>query len=55
MRLTNLVGSLVEGTVVEMFLLARRRGSYSSLQITSRKTVPLVLQADRYLLYSLRF
>ena len=52
---TSLVGSLEEGTLVNMFLLAKHRGSYSSLLITSRNTVPFVLHAARYLLNSLRF
>ena len=52
---TSLVGSLEEGTLVKMFLLAKHRGSYSSLLITSRNTVPFVLHAARYLLNSLRF
>ena len=52
---TNFVGSLDEGTLVNIFLLAKHKGSYSSLLIISRNTVPFVLQAARYLLKSFRF
>lgn len=45
---TNLVGSLEDGMVVEKFLLAKHNGSYSSLLMISRKTVPLALHVSKY-------